>query len=117
MQFSLAKPRSPRRRFGSMRMQPREGRGLAKQMGELDSKSCAACGRVASVRHCLKISRNTSAWIVRLCPACEGEVAALPALAELLWFQARGVDALALASCKSGRRRSSKGRPAGPIGS
>src|SRR4249919_3045212 len=98
MQFSLAKPRSPRRRFGSTRMQQREGRGLARQMGELDSKSCAACGRVASVRHCLKISRNTSAWIVRLCPACEGEVAALPALAELLWFQARGVDALALAS-------------------
>ena len=117
MQFSLAKPRSPRRRFGSTRMQPREGRGLAKQMGELDSKSCAACGRVASVRHCLKISGNTSAWIVPLCTACEGEVAALAALAELLWFQARGVDALALASCESGRRRSSKGRPARPIGS
>ena len=111
MQFSLAKPRSPRRRFGSMRMQPRDGRGLAKQRGEPDSKSCAACGRAAAVHHGLKISGKTSAWIVRLCPACEGEVAPLPALAELLWFQARGVDALALASapsCKSGRRRSSK---------
>jgi len=108
MQFSLAKSRSSRRRFGSMRMQPREGRGLARQIGEPDSKSCVACGRSASVRHCLKISGKTSAWIVRLCPACEGEVAPLPALAELLWFQARGVDALALASSKSGRRRSSK---------
>ncbi len=111
MQFSFAKPRSPRRRFGSMRMQPREGRGLAKHMGKPDSKSCAACGRAGSVRHGLKISGNTSAWIVRLCPACEGEVAPLPALAELLWFQARGVDALALASapsCKNRSRRSSK---------
>jgi hypothetical protein len=77
----------------------------ASQLGVEDKMRCVVCGRVASVRHRLKIS--TKAWTVRLCSECGRKVAPLPPITELLWFQARRIDVLALASAplgKSGRR-------------
>jgi hypothetical protein len=61
-------------------------------------KGCAVCGNPASIHHRLKIASGDRSWIVPLCLQCENEAARLSAFGELLWFQARGVDVLALAS-------------------
>jgi hypothetical protein len=70
--------------------------------------NCLVCGKVPSLSHRLKISTKTSPWTVLLCSKCDREVAPLSPVTELLWFQARSIDVLALASallCKSGKPR------------
>jgi hypothetical protein len=70
--------------------------------------NCVVCGKAASAPHRLKISTKGSPWTVRLCSGCDDQVAPLSAVSELLWFQARRIDVLALAStplCKSEKRR------------
>jgi hypothetical protein len=106
MQLTPPKSRFPRRRFEPREIQAGACFGATKQLGAEDKMRCVVCGKVASVRHRLKISTKASRWTVRLCSECDNQVAQLSAVTELLWFQARRIDVLALASaslCKSGR--------------
>ncbi|MGO9364219.1 MAG: hypothetical protein ACLP02_12315, partial [Rhodomicrobium sp.] len=56
--------------------------------------------------HGLKIRKSKGpGWeALPLCTACFETVRVLKPVAELLWFQARGVDALGLASSRRGLR-------------
>ena len=64
---------------------------------------CCACQqRPAVFFHELKIrkGRGNQSWGLHLCEACYAAVAPLDAVAELLWFQRTGVDAMAIASAR-----------------
>jgi hypothetical protein len=100
MQRTLPKSGRPRR---STEIQASACLRTANQLGVEDKMRCVVCGKVASVRHRLKISTKASPWTVRLCSECDDEVAPLSALRGLLWFQARRIDVLALASRRSAR--------------
>ena len=70
-------------------------------------RNCLACQeRRAVALHKLKIrmSREKPVWALPLCRACLELLLPLGPVAELLWFQSMGVDALALASagCRCG---------------
>ena len=65
---------------------------------------CCACQqRPAVFFHELKIrnGRGNQSWGLHLCEACYAAVAPLDPVAELLWFQQMGVDAMAMASVKA----------------
>jgi hypothetical protein len=67
--------------------------------------SCAACRqRPATVAYKLKIrwASLAGSWRLPLCQPCAGAVMPLGPVAELLWFQSMGVDALSTASSRSG---------------
>ena len=65
---------------------------------------CVACRqRPACVPYELKIRKASGApgWLLPICQACFAAVMPLSPVAELLWFQAMGVDALCAASRRS----------------
>src|SRR5262245_38636091 len=61
---------------------------------------CISCGAPAAIRSSLKIRQKTrqSPWGFDLCAGCAAAVKELGPVRELLWFQSRGIDILALAS-------------------
>ncbi len=71
---------------------------------------CVACPKPAAVLHGLKIRKsNGPGWeALPLCAVCFETVRQLGPVAELLWFQARGVDALGMASSRQGLRPEAK---------
>ena len=65
---------------------------------------CVACRqRPACVPYELKIRKASGApgWLLPICQACFAAVMPLNPVAELLWFQSMGVDALCAASRRS----------------
>jgi hypothetical protein len=75
---------------------------------------CVACRqRPATIAYKLKISRASQAggWLLPLCRPCSDAVTPLGPVAELLWFQSMGVDALTAASRYSGPRRTIGSQP------
>ena len=65
---------------------------------------CVACRqRPACVPYELKIRKASGApgWLLPICQACFTAVMPLSPIAELLWFQSMGVDALCAASRRS----------------
>ena len=65
---------------------------------------CVACRqRPACVPYELKIRKASGApgWLLPICQACFAAVMPLGPVAELLWFQSKGVDALCAASRRS----------------
>jgi hypothetical protein len=99
---NFGSPRHPAKMRAGARSRAADQPGVEVKM------NCLVCGKVPSISHRLKISAKASPWTVRLCPACDRQVTPLSPVTELLWFQARGIDVLALASaqlCKSGKLR------------
>lgn len=65
---------------------------------------CVACRqRPACVPYELKIRKVSGApgWLLPICQACFAAVMPLSPVAELLWFQSKGVDALCAGSRRS----------------
>jgi hypothetical protein len=98
MQPTLSKPAFRRQRLRAERTQSGIASRLTSQQDGEDRKRCIACGKIASTYHRLKISSGDRPWIVPLCLQCQNDAAPLSAFLVLLWFQARGVDVLALSS-------------------
>ena len=76
---------------------------LATGLQQKPQGRCCACRqRPAVLFHELKIrkGRESRPWGLCLCEACYAAVAPLDAVAELLWFQQMGVDAMAAVSAK-----------------
>ena len=77
---------------------------LATGLQQKPQGCCCACRqRPAVLFHELKIrkGRESRPWGLCLCEACYAAVAPLDAVAELLWFQRMGVDAMAMASVEA----------------
>ncbi len=91
---TVDRPAATRAEIGLPASAPAHARGKTKGC-------CVACRqRPACVPYELKIRKASGApgWLLPLCQACFAAVMPLSPVAELLWFQSMGVDALCAAS-------------------